>query len=438
MLHHLATDNGNYCIFFALGDVERSGLVNYIQKGTTQYWRAISALFLGTLASFGIMYCTQPLIPVFSREFGLSPSAASLAMSVTSAGLAVSMFAIASLAGFLDRKFTMTVSLSGAAILAVILAFSSNFTTIVVCRALQGLLIAGFPAIAMAYVNEEFEPDIIGLVIGIYISGTSIGGLCSRLFVSTITDFASWHIALGSVGLLGLVITGWFWFSIPKSRHFSRQKELPRHIVADLLKNLHDPVVAQLYLIAFSIMGSFMALYNFISYPLMAPPYNFSQTAVGGIFIIYLVGTFSSTFMGGLADRIGNAKTLCLSIVIMLVGGIVTLAVNLPVKLLGLAIFTYGFFGSHSTACSWVGKSCSGDKAQAASLYLLFYYFGASVIGTAGGVFLTRYGWPGVILLVGFMLGGALLLSARLLMGQVERSRLHYKESQAHLQKAQR
>lgn len=403
--------------------------MNYIQKGTPQYWRAISALFLGTLASFGIMYCTQPLIPVFSKQFGLSPSVASLSMSVTSAGVAVAMSMIATLAGFLDRKLTMVISLSGATVIVAILAFSNNFTIIVICRAVQGLLIAGFPAIAMAYVNEEFEPGIIGLVIGIYISGTTIGGLFSRLFVSTLTDFFSWNIALGGIGLFGAIVTTWFWFSIPRSRNFCPQKELPRHIVADLLHNLRNPVILKLYLIAFSLMGSFMALYNFISYPLMAPPYNFSQTAVGSIFIMYLVGTFSSTYMGGLADRFGNEKILCLSITIMLTGAIITLAANLAVKMLGIAIFTYGFFGAHSTACSWVGKSCSGDKAQAASLYLLFYYFGASVVGTAGGVFLSRYGWPGVIFLIGFMSGGALLLSTTLFTSAIQHSETRYEES---------
>ena len=407
--------------------------MSYIQKGTPQYWRAISALFLGTLASFGIMYCTQPLIPVFSSHFGLSPSVASLAMSASSAGLAVSMSLIAALAGYLDRKLTMAVALAGATLVTAVLAVSDNFAVIVVCRALQGLLIAGFPAIAVAYVNEEFAPDIIGLVVGIYISGTTIGGLFSRLFVSTLTDHFSWHIALGGIGLLGAVITVWFWFSIPRSRHFAPQRQLPPHLAAALLRsmlqNLRNPVTLKLYLIAFALMGAFIAVYNFIAYPLMAPPYNFSQTAVGAIFLTYLVGTFSSTFMGGLADRFGSEKILCLAIAIMLAGAVLTLAVSLVVKLAGLAVFTYGFFGAHSTACSWVGKSCTGDKAQAASLYLLFYYCGASVVGTAGGIFLARYGWPGVIFLIGLMAGGALLLAASLYTAAPRHGEAKYQQS---------
>lgn len=395
---------------------------NYIQKGTPRYWRAISALFLGTLASFGVMYCTQPLIPVFSKEFGLNPSVASLAMSVTSGGLAVSMLAIAGLAGFLDRKLTMAASLLGSAILAVASAFSNDFITILICRAVQGVLIAGFPALAMAYINEEFESGITGFVTGIYISGTSIGGLSSRLLVSTLTDFFSWKTALVCIGILYFIISIWFCFGIPKSKHFLPHKSLPQHMISDLLQNLHNPVTLQLYLIAFLIMGSFSAVYNYIGYSLMAPPYNLSQTAIGGLFVLYLLGTFSSTFMGSMADRFGSASILCVSMGIMLVGGIITLMASLTMKIIGLAIFTFGFFGSHSTATSWVGKCCLGDKAQAASLYLLFYYFGASVIGTVGGLFLSSYGWLGVILLAGLISAVALLLSVRLLTTETHRA----------------
>jgi MFS transporter, YNFM family, putative membrane transport protein len=395
--------------------LERSDrMIGYIQKGTPQYWKAISALFLGTLASYGVIYSTQPLIPVFSREFDLSPAVSSLAMSLTSGGMALSMLLIACLADMLDRKRTMVVSISGAAILMVPVVFSSDFTMILICRAAQGVLIAGFPAIAIAYINEEFEPQIRSLVTGIYISGTSIGGLCSRLLVSVLTDLFSWKIALTCIGFLGLFISIWFCFAIRKSINFSRQKQLPRNITNDLFQNLRNPIIIRLYWIAFLVMGCFMTVYNYIGYPLMASPYNLSQTAIGGLFTLYLIGTFSSTFMGAMCTRFGNARILSLSIFIMLCGGLLTLMTSLIVKVTGLAIFTFGFFGSHSAACSWVGKCCPGDKARAAALYLLFYYIGASVIGTTGGVFLSHYSWSGVILMVGSILGGALVLSAKL------------------------
>jgi YNFM family putative membrane transporter len=75
---------------------------------------------------------------------------------------------------------------------------------------------------------------------------------------------------------------------------------------------------------------------------------------------------------------------------------------------MGLAVFTFGFFGTHSTVCSWVSNCCPGDKAQASSLYLLFYYCGASVIGTAAGIALSYYGWAGAVGFIGISLGLAL------------------------------
>lgn len=42
--------------------------------------------------------------------------------------------------------------------------------------------------------------------------------------------------------------------------------------------------------IAFSIMGSFVAIYNFIPFVLRAAPYNFSQSLIGLIFLVQIFG----------------------------------------------------------------------------------------------------------------------------------------------------
>jgi YNFM family putative membrane transporter len=158
-------------------------------------------------------------------------------------------------------------------------------------------------------------------------------------------------------------------------------------------------------------------MYNYIAFPLLAPPYNLSQTAVGALFAVFLIGIFSSTLMGGLSDKYGCGKILFFSIGIMLIGAVITLLPGLFAKITGLAIFTFGFFGTHSTACSWTGKSCTTDKAQGSALYMLFYYMGSSVIGTIGGLFLSHYNWPGLIMLITIILGGA-LLSANLVVSE--------------------
>ena len=88
--------------------------------------------------------------------------------------------------------------------------------------------------------------------------------------------------------------------------------------------------------------------------------------------------------MGRLADKHGKQKILFSALFIMLVGVLITLSISLILKIVGIAMLTFGFFGGHSIASSWVGRLATHDKAQASSLYLFFYYVGSSVGGTAG------------------------------------------------------
>ncbi len=388
--------------------------MGYIQKGSEKYWRGIGALFSGSFVTFALLYCFQPLIPVFSEQFALTPSYASLSISLTTGFLAVCMLLISWLSDARGRKGIMAISLLSSAVVTAIVAFTNNFEVLLFLRGLQGILLAGFPAIAMVYINEEFDPGITGLVMGIYISGNSIGGLAGRIIVSTLTDYFSWSIALGGIGFICILVSIWFWLSLPDSENFSPKQGLVKEMIPALSRNLHNTELLSLNFIGFLIMGAFVTLYNYIGYSLMSSPYNLSQTVVGCIFFVYLVGTFSSTFMGKLADGLGSSKILCVSIAIMLSGALITVNSNLYIKIIGVAILTFGFFGGHSVASSWIGKCSGSDKAQATSLYLLFYYLGASVIGALGGKFLSWYAWNGVVILISLALIISLFLAMAL------------------------
>jgi YNFM family putative membrane transporter len=391
----------------------------YIQKGSALYWRGISALFLGSFVTFALLYCTQPLIPAFSAEFKVAPSYASLSISLVTAFLAVCMLFMSWLSDTRGRKVVMAVALLSSSVLAIIISFSYNFELLLALRAMQGIMLAGYPAIAMAYVNEEFDPHIAGLVMGIYISGNSVGGLAGRIIVSALTDFFSWHIALAGIGVISLLASIWFWVGLPESSNFLPAKKALKEVVPALSRSLQNTDLLLLNGIGFLIMGGFVTLYNYIGYSLMSPPYNLSQTVVGCIFVVYLIGTFSSTYMGKLADDHGSSSVLCLSIGMMLLGCLITLHNNLYIKIIGVATLTFGFFGSHSVASSWVGKCALFDKTQAASLYLLFYYGGASLLGTIGGQFLSWYGWEGVVFIIGLALVLALVFATILLLNEI-------------------
>jgi YNFM family putative membrane transporter len=386
--------------------------VEYIEPTGKSFKVTILALFLGSFVTFADLYSTQPIIPVLAKQFGVTPAMASLTLSFSTGTLAIFLLIMSFLSEKIDRKKMMGIALTFSALLSICVAFTSHLNVIIAIRALQGVVLAGFPAIAMTYINEEFHPKSLGYVIGMYVSGSTIGGLSGRLIIGVLTDYFSWHVAIGGLGVLSLLISIAFWIMLPTPKHTLHNAVSLPLIKQSLLNNLKNRNLISLFLIAFFLMGSFVTVYNYIGIPLMEPPYNLSQTIIGFIFLIYLVGTFSSTWMGKLADQIERKKVMLLGILIMACGALLTLASPLWLKIGGLALLTFGFFGVHSIASSWVGILAEkSEKAQASSLYLLFYYAGSSVVGAAGGLFMHQFGWNGVVLAVSVLLVLAILCS---------------------------
>lgn len=388
--------------------------MHYVQKGTKTFHRINLALFLGGFATFANLYCTQPLLPMFSREFRISPTFASLSLSVTTVALAVFMLIAGSLSESFGRKPMMIVSMVGTSLIALLIPLSPNFGILVALRIIEGIVLAGLPAIAMAYLSEEVDKKSLGVAMGLYISGNSIGGMAGRILIGLFTSWVSWRFAIFMIGVISLVCSVVFVRILPSSRNFVRRPLMLSTLFSSLLHHLRDRGLVFLFIIGFMLMGSFVTLFNYIGYRLMAAPYNLNQGVVGFIFIIYLMGTFSSTWMGRLADRFGRRKVQWIAIVIMLCGVLITEFWPLWLVIVGIGIFTFGFFGAHSLASSWVGRRAVSEKAQASALYLFFYYAGSSIGGTSGGELWSAYSWRGIVVMISVMLVVALIITERL------------------------
>ncbi|SFE64795.1 MFS transporter, YNFM family, putative membrane transport protein [Bacillus sp. OV194] len=384
--------------------------MSYIQKGTPLFRKTSMAFFAAGFNTFAILYCVQPLMPQFTKEFNINPTTASLSLSVTTIVLAVSMLIFGSLSEVWGRKPIMVISMLAASIICILTAFSPNFHYLLILRTLEGISLAGLPSIAMAYLGEEIEPSSLGTAMGLYICGNSIGAVFGRVFSGLLSDLVSWHAAIGAIGIISLGATLIFWQSLPSSQHFHARSMQIGKLGKSLIDHLKDPGLLCLFLLGFLLLGSNVALFNYIAYVLLDQPYSLSQTIVGWIFLIMIIGMFSSVQTGKWVDRYGKKRVLFTNLLLALIGTLLTLNPYLAGKILGLGLFTYGFFGSHSIASSWVGQRATHDKAQALSLYLFLYYTGSSVGGTLAGFFWSDFGWGGVIsMTAGFLVIGVVL-----------------------------
>ena len=385
-----------------------------LEAGTEGYRRANLAMFVAGFACFAMLYGTQPLLPMLVDYFGVSPATASLSVSAGTIALAAMLIPASLLSDRFGRQRVMRWSLIAAAVFATLSAVVTDFAQLLVLRGLLGMAIAGVPAAAMAYLGEEIAPNAQGRAMGLYIAGNAFGGMSGRVVSALLADVGDWRIALAGLGVVGVIAALLFWRALPSSHNFRvRSLALPA-LWRDVTTIYSDRGLPWLFVTAFLLMGAFVGFYNFLGFRLIAAPFELAPAWIGAIFLTYMIGSWASAWAGRLADRFGRRNVLWAMTTVALVGLLATLVDHLLPIALGLALFTFGFFGAHSIASGWVGRRAGERRALGAAIYLSSYYPGGSVLGSSAGLAWAGHAWPGVVSLLAASIVAVLLVSLRL------------------------
>ena len=136
-----------------------------------------AAIAITGFCTFLNLYAPQALLPELSREFGVGP--AEISSMITAGTLAIALTApfTGAIADVLGRKRLITAAMFAAAVPTIMVALAGDVQTIVVWRFIQGLLLPPIFTVALAYVGDEWPPAQVAGVAGIYVVGSSIGGI---------------------------------------------------------------------------------------------------------------------------------------------------------------------------------------------------------------------------------------------------------------------
>lgn len=371
-----------------------------IQVRTPIFWRATAALSLGSFMVFANLYTAQPLLPLFVQKFAISPLLSNWALAISTLMLGISLLLFAPLSDLFGRRTLMRATLVGVTLSTFVLIFVESFAQLVLFRALQGFFLAGLPAIAIAYITDEFDKKAVALTVGIYIAANSLGGVVGRLISGFMATHYGWNFSFVAMALLSVLCLAFFFWALPPSKNFQAggDKINLQQMATDLLAHLKNPLLLLIYITGGLNFFIFVNQYTYIAFRLAAPPYGLSPAYTGLLFLTYLTGTFSAFISGRLANNFSLYKLMLVGIVTLVIGSSITLADNLYLIVVGLFINAAGFFLSHSIATAWVGKNAKRAKASASALYLVFYYLGASSGGFYLDIFWHLGKWRGVIL----------------------------------------
>jgi YNFM family putative membrane transporter len=369
------------------------------------------AVAIAGFCAFLNLYSPQALLPALAREFGVGAAEISTIMTASALAIALTAPFTGAIADVLGRKRVIT-----AAMLAVVVpmagaALARDVGELIAWRFAQGLLLPPIFAVTVAYIGDEWPPAQVAGVAGIYIAGSSLGGFCGRFVPGVLGDLIGWRgafLALAGLSFVGAVLLA---LLLPREKGFVRSEGLAasaRHMLA----HLRNPQLLATYAIGFGVLFNFIAVFTYVSFHLAAPPYNFSSTLLGAIFVTYLAGTAIAPATGWMMARLGRRRLVLAVIVAWAGGAVLMLAPPLAAILAGLVLCAVCGMLCQTIATGYVTAIAKEGRSSAVGLYVTAFYVGGSMGAFLPGIAWDAGGWAAAITMVLAMLAAMALIAA--------------------------
>jgi len=346
--------------------------------------------------AFVNLYSPQALLPELSREFNVGPGEISGLMTAGTAAIAVSAPFTGALADVIGRKRLMTAAMFAVVVPTVIMTFVSTVPEMTLWRFVQGLLLPPIFTVAVAYIGDEWPPADVARVAGLYMVGASVGGFSGRFIPGVLTDIIGWRAAFQVVALISLVATLIVALTLAPERRFMRSGGLILSLV-QMLRHFRDRRLLATFAVGFGVLFNFIATFTYVSFHLAAPPYLFSPTLLGGLFVTYLASSVAVPWVGRAIALYGRRHFVLGVIAAWAVGVILMLAGPVTVILTGLTLCAVCGMVCQTVATGYVTLTAKEGRSSAVGLYASIYYIGGSAGAFVTGLAWASAGWPGCV-----------------------------------------
>ncbi len=344
-------------------------------------------------AAFTNIYLTQPVLPVLADEFGVDAAGASLTVSATVLGIAISNLLFGSLG---DRYPLRPLILVGGAMVALaglLAALTESFSLLVAARFAQGLFIPALTTCVAAYLANSLPVARLNVAMGAYVSATVVGGLGGRLLGGFLHPPLHWRYAFVSAAVLLIIAT------LAAARWLPGVRARPHHPEGEVsfLALLASWPVLRMFIVGFGAFWVFSATFNFLPFYMSEPPISASTNLITFLYTAYLIGAVMGPLAGRLANRFGSGPTLVAGALLFGVSLAGLLVPSLPVLVVALLGSCAGFFTTHAAASGALNSRLTSSRGRGNALYILFYYSGGAAGITASGYAWRHGGWLAVL-----------------------------------------
>jgi predicted MFS family arabinose efflux permease len=357
------------------------------------------AVGLAGFVSFLNLYSPQAILPLLAGEFGASAAEISAIMAAGALSVALIAPFTGTVADVVGRKRVIVFAMTVIAVPTALQALSPTLDGVIFWKFVQGLCLPPIFGVTIAYVGEEWPRREAAAAIGIYTAGASLGGLCARFVTGVLADALGWRPTFLILAAVTLASAAVVFLKLPREQKFVRSEGFLAS-ARQMLRHFRNPQLVATYAVGFGTLFNFICTFTFVTFHLAGPPYSLSASAIGAIFLVYLVGTVLSPMVGWGINTFGRRVCMVGVILSWMAGIALTLTAPLVIVIAGIAICAGAGIVAQAISTGYVAISVERGASSAVGLYVSAFYIGGSVGAYLGGIAWTLGGWPACVALV--------------------------------------
>lgn len=357
------------------------------------------------------LFAAQAILPSLTAAYGVTPAEMGLAVNASTLGMAVAGVAIALVAGRIDRRRGIWISLTCLAVPTLLLGTMPDLATFTMLRIAQGVFMSAAFTLTMAYLAEHYSAADVASALAAYVTGNVACNLFGRLLAASLASSFGLEITFYVFAALNLAGAAIVFFTLQRMAPMSAGGGSP---FAAWIEHFRNRDLRAAFGLGFLVLFVFLGAFTYVNFVLAREPIALSAMSIGFVYFVFLPSVLTTPFAGQAAARFGARRTFLGSFAVALAGLPLLLVPALIAVLAGLVLVAVGTFFAQAAATGYVSRTATRERGAASGIYLASYYVGGLAGSALLGLVFDRFGWEATVAGLGVALALAVALTLQI------------------------
>ena len=350
------------------------------------------------LLAVSTIFMTQSVFFELSQYFKTNITEARYSFSVVSLFYCVSFFFLGPAA---DKFNLPRMAVTGLMMLAIAVFCSSlvtEFRFFIITMALIGISAAIIPASMFPYIAKASPYSKTGVYMGSIVASGTLGVIFGRAAMGIMTSNFGWQISFRIVAVvLAICAIVTFLLLVYRNTGTSENDQKLSELYLNSLQLLSNPKILSYLIAGFCLFVAFLGMITFLTYRLLAPPFNFTSGQIGWISFAGITALIAP-FAGYFSRKIGQHRTVIVGLFVCLLSiQLMGWSQSVTLTTLGIFLLFLGVYTCQPLVFILIGKTVPKETIGSASaFYILFCIGGGSLSSIFLGPIWQLLEWPGV------------------------------------------